>query len=249
MKKTLSVIAVAVAMAFGFTACEDDLGLLGSITLTTSNANGDQAYAADQTFNFHSAICNVNLSNVHIQYDSLGIDTTVNGSLGAVFVGTTDNILTAEDFNNITFPLVGINLRDTVVGTYQFSYNVNWSLIEMIDTTNMNRLICDGITYSGMLGNLFVVAASEQSFYLAIAGNINVTTFGRNGETVDASINNMECIYVTRDHIRNLMALTPEQRMAINPATEFPTLTFDGGMSSRRASIETVMQALETLNE
>lgn len=249
MKKTLSVFAVAVAMALGFTACEDDLGLLGSINLTTSNANGEQAYVDGQTFNFHSAICNVNLSNVHIQYDSLGIDTVVNGSLGAVFVGTTDNLLSAEDFNNITFPLVGINLRDTVVGEYQFRYNVTWSLIEMIDTTNMNRLICDGINYAGMLGNLFVVAASNSSFYLAIGGDINVTNFGRNGETVDASINNMECIYVTREHIQNLMALTPEQRLAINPAVEFPTITFNGGMQSRRASIETVMQALDRMNE
>ena len=249
MKKTLSVIAIAVAMAFGFTACEDDLGLLGSITLTSSNANGDQAYAADQTFNFQSAICNVNFSDYHLQIDSLGIDTTITGSLGSVFVGLTENLLSANDFDNITFPLVGINLRDTVVGQYDFNYIVDWSFIELIDTTNLNRMICDGIAYSGMLGNIFVVAASEQSFYMAVSGNINITSFGGNGELVNGTINNAVCVYITRDHLQNLMALTPEQRLSINPATEFPTLTFNGSMESRRASIQTVMQALENMNE
>lgn len=249
MKKTLSVIAIALAMVFGFTACEDDFGLLGSITLTSSNANGDQPYAADQTFEFHSAICNVNFSNYHLLIDSLDVDTTVTGSLGAVFVGLTENLLSANDFDNITFPLVGINLRDTVAGEYAFGYPVDWTLIEMIDTTNMNRMITDGIALSGMLGNLFVVAANETSFYLAVNGNINITSFGRNGELVNGSINDVQCIYITRDHLHNLMALTPEQRLSINFATEFPTITFNGRMESRRASIETVMQALENMNE
>lgn len=249
MKKTLSILAVAVAMAFGFTACEDDFGLLGSITLTASNANGEQPYADGQTFDFHSAICNVNVSDVHIQYDSLGIDTTITGSLGSVFVGLTENLLSADDFDNLTYPLVGINLRDTVVGTYQFGYPVNWELIELIDTTNYNRMITDGIAVAGQLGNLFVVAASDHAFYLAVNGNINITSFGGNGETVNGTINNMVCIYITRDHLQNLMALTAEQRNAINPATEFPTITFNGNMESRRASIQTVMQALENMNE
>lgn len=249
MKKTLSVIAIALAMVFGFTACEDDLGLLGSITLTSSDANGEQPYASDQTFDFHSAICNVNFSDFHLVIDSLNVDTTITGNLGAVFVGLTENLLSASDFNNLTFPMVGINLRDTVVGEYAFGYPVNWQLVEMLETTNMNRLITDGIAVSGMLGNLFVVAVSETSFYLAVNGNINITSFGNNGELVNGSINNAQCIYVTREHLRNLMALTPEQRMSINFATEFPTITFNGSMESRRASIETVMQALENMDE
>lgn len=249
MKKTLSVIAVAVALAFGFSACEDDLGLLGSITLTTSNPIGDQPYAADQTFEFHSAICNANFSNVAIQNDSLGIDTVITGNLGAVFVGLTESLLSASDFNNITFPLCGINLRDTVAGTYNFNYNIDWSFIELIDTTSLNKMITSGIAQSGNMGNLFAVAASETAFYVAVAGNINITEFGGNGSLVKGGINNVMCIYVTRDHLETLMAMPPSQRESVNLLTEFPIITFNGNMESRRASIETVMQALENMDE
>ncbi|MBR4230438.1 MAG: hypothetical protein IKR83_06975 [Bacteroidales bacterium] len=249
MKKTLSVIAVAVAMVFGFSSCEDDLGLLGNITLTTSNAVGEQAYSADQQFDFHSAICNAHLSDVHIQIDSLGIDTTLNGELGAMFVGLTDNLLSASDFDNITFPLVGINLRDTVAGTYNFTYNIDWSFIEQIDTTSLNKMITSGLSVSNNLGNLFVVAASENSFYVAITGNINVSEFGGNGSLVKGTMNNLFCIYVTRDHLETLRLMPPSQRENINLLTEFPTIVFNGNMESRRASIETVMQALESLDD
>lgn len=249
MKKTLSVLAIAVALVFGFTACEgDDLGLLGSITLTTSNAIGDQPYAADQTFEFHSAICNANFSNVAIHIDSLGIDTVLNGSLGAVFVGLTENLLSASDFNNITFPLCGINLRDTVAGTYNFTYNIDWSLIEQIDTTSINKMITSGMAVSNGLGNIFLVASSDNAFYLAVAGNINVTEFGGNGSLVNGTINNAICIYVTREHIEQLMDPSTD-RTSINLLTEFPMITFNGNMQSRRTSIETVMQALENMNE
>lgn len=237
-------------MAFGFTACDgDDLGLLGSITLTSSNVNGDQPYANDQQFNFHSAICNVNLSDAHVQVDDAGIDTTVSGSLGAVFVGTTESLLSATDFDNITYPLCGIRLNDTVTGTYTFSYNVDWSLLELIDTTNFNKMITDGIAMSGLISSIFVVASGNDAFYLGISGNVNITTFGSNGETVDGTINNVNCIYITAEHLENLMALTAEQRNSINPATEFPTITFNGSMSSRRADIQTVMNALDNLND
>ena len=250
MKKTLSVIAVAVALTFGFSACEgDDMGLLGSITLTTSNAIGDQAYTADSTFEFHSAICNANFSNVAIHIDSLGIDTVLNGSLGAVFVGLTESLFSASDFDNITFPLCGINLRDTVTGTYNFTYNVDWSLVEQIDTTSLNKMITSGMAVSNGLGNIFVVASSDNAFYLAVAGNINITQFGGNGSLVCGSINNVICIYVTREHIETLMRMPASQRESINMLTEFPMLTFNGNMESRRTSIQTVMQALENMDE
>ena len=249
MKKTLSIVAVAIAMVFGFTACEDDLGLLGHITLTSSNAIGDQPYAADQTFEFRSAICNANFSNVAIHIDSLNIDTVLNGSLGAVFVGLTESLLSATDFDNITYPLCGINLRDTVTGTYNFTYNIDWSLIEQIDTTSINKMITSGMAVSNGLGNVFVVASSDHAFYLAVAGNINVTEFGGNGSLVKGNINNATCIYVTREHIENLAALSAEQRASINLLTEFPMITFNGTMESRRASIETVMQALDNMDE
>ncbi len=249
MKKTLSLIAVAVALAFGFSACDEDLGLLGHITLNTSNAIGDQPYTNDQQFDFHSAICNANFSNVTIHNDSLGIDTVINGNLGAVFVGLTQNLLSADDFSNITFPLCGINLRDTVTGTYTFAYNVDWSFVEQIDTTSLNKMITTGMAQSSQMGNMFVVAASETAFYMAVTGNINVTEFGGNGSLVKGTINNMLCIYVTRDHLETLMAMPASQRASINLLTEFPMITFNGTIESRRASIQTVMQALENMDE
>ncbi len=249
MKKTLSIITVAIFLAFGFSACDDDLGLLGNITITSSNAIGDQPYAADQVFEFHSSVCNANFNNVSIHIDSLDVDTVINGSFGTVFVGLTESLLNVEDINNITFPLCGINLRDTVTGTYDFTYNVDWSFIEQIDTTSLNKMITTGLVQANALGNLFAVAASETAFYVAISGNINITEFGGNGSLVNGSINNMVCIYVTRDHLETLMQMPASQRAAIDLTTEFSTITFNGSMESRRASIETVLQALDDMNE
>lgn len=252
MKKTLSVIAIAVALTFGFSACEEieNLGLLGNITLTASNTLGtDQPYEAGQTFEFQSAICNAHLADVHIQNDSLGIDTVLNGELGTVFVGLTENLLSAEDFDNISFPLVGINLRDTVVGEYAFTYNIDWSFVEQIDTTSLNKMITSGLAVSSGLGNVFVMAASETAFYVAISGNINISEFGGNGSLVRGTLNNVFCIYVTRAHLETLRAMPPSQRNTINLISEFPSIVFNGTMESRRASIETVMQALDNMNE
>ena len=249
MKKTLSFIAVAMVLAFGFSACEEDLGLLGRITLTTSNAIGDQAYANDQTIEFNSAICNANFSNVAIHIDSLDIDTVLNGNLGAMFVGLTQNLLSADDFGTITYPLCGINLRDTVAGTYTFSYDINWNLVEQISNTTINKMITDGMAQSNQMGNLFVVAASETAYYVAVGGNINISEFSGNGGLVKGTVNDVTCIYVTSDHLETLMAMPASQRESINLLTEFPLVTFNGSLESRRASIQTVMQALDDMDE
>ena len=138
---------------------------------------------------------------------------------------------------------------DTVTGTYNFTYNVDWSLVEQIDTTSLNKMITSGMAVSNGLGNIFVVASSDNAFYLAVAGNINITQFGGNGSLVCGSINNVICIYVTREHIETLMRMPASQRESINMLTEFPMLTFNGNMESRRTSIQTVMQALENMDE
>jgi hypothetical protein len=255
MKKTLFVIAVAVAMAFGFTACEDDLGLLGSINLTTSNANGEQAYVDGQTFNFHSAICNVNLSNVHIQYDSLGIDTVVNGSLGAVFVGTTDNLLSAEDFNNITFPLVGINLRDTTPQAHNGNYAIHIPMVEgdfsFIDSLNENNwnyyLTNTNIRIDGEPANIMVIAVSEDEFYVCYDGNIHIDEWATVGNRIQGQVQNVKAFRVTRESLPALLDL-PERATTLLSAY-LPTVTLNGVISSPRMPSEnvSVIEALDQL--
>lgn len=248
MKKSLLAIAAAAVFAFGFTACDmniDDLlndpelNLTGSITLTTANpANGTQAYGANDTIRFKSAACNI----TEAVQDSLGVQVEA----GTVMVGTFDNLLTSNNSQaNLSFPLVGINLRGTSAQNYTVDCPVNdFSFFQYLYETDVNILITRGIQYAGVIGSLFAVAVSDTAYYIGYNGNINITNFGVEGDVVEGTVN-VNALYVTKGELEHIYN-DPAYRATIgNFATHFPSITFTGNIASRRVPIEAVIDALE----
>ncbi len=253
MKKRLTVVATAVACLFGFSACDDPLSIfdgtdiLGHITLYTSNpSNGEQAYNGGDTLNFASAMCNVNVDSVYISAGEYSGSYDVH--VGTVMVGTTDNLIT-NDVANITYPLCGLNVRDTVTGTFPIVCPVtDFGFFEYLDTTDYNSLITTGLSIGNAMGNLFVVAVAEDAYYLGYNGTVTISSYGKEGALVQGTLNNVDAIYVTADQISTIAHMSEAERATIDLATYFPHLTFNGEISSRRANIEAVMQALDELN-
>lgn len=242
MKKNIITLAVAAMCAFSFSACDDleNLDLVGHINILATNpVGGEQAYADSTELNFKSAMCNVNIDSVYVE--NMG---TYDIHAGTVMVGTTQNLV-SNDVANITFPLCGINLRDTVVGEYNISCPVNdFGFFEYLNTADVNTLITTGLSFGDQLGNLFAVAVSEESFYIGYSGSINITAYGRNElSRVEGTVNNVEAIYVTVPQLEALMTMPASERPT-NLATYFPHITFSGSISSMRADITTVMDAL-----
>lgn len=248
MKKRVLAIAALVAFTFGFVACdgETNLDLVGHINLMATNpTGGEQAYADSTALNFGSAMCNVNIDSVFIEAGEYS--GTYDIHAGTVFVGTTQTLL-SNDIANITFPLCGINLRDTIADTYEISCPIDdFSFFEYLDTTNVSSLITTGLAFGEDLGNLFAVAVSEDAYYIGYAGTITIYTYGPEYMRVVGHVNNVDAIYVTGSQIEAIAHMTEAERAAIDLATYFPHITFSGQISSMRANIELVMQALDEM--
>ena len=245
MKKNILTLAVAAMCAFSFSACDEltNLDLMGHINLVATNpTGGDQAYADSTSLHFGSAMSNVSLDSVLVEGGEYAGVYEINA--GTVMVGTTQTLL-SNNIANITFPLCGINLRDTVAGSYAISCPVNdFGFFEYLNRANMNSLITSGLEVGGMLGNLFVVAVSEESFYIGYSGSISISTYGRNElSRVEGTVNNVEAIYVTVPELEALVAMPAGQRPS-NLAAYFPHMTFSGSISSMRADITSVIDAL-----
>lgn len=245
MKKNLLALAVAAMCAFCFSACDEleGLDLVGHINLLATNpTGGEQPYSDSTELAFRSAMCNVNVDSVYIAEGEFA--GTYDIHAGTVMVGTTQNLV-SNDVANITFPLCGINLRDTVVGTYAISCPVNdFGFFEYLNAADVNTLITTGLAIGDNLGNLFVVAVSEESFYIGYSGSVNITAYGRNElARVEGTVSNVQAIYVTVPQLEALMNMPASERPS-DLAAYFPHMTFDGNISSMRADITSVLEAL-----
>ena len=261
MKKSLYTILMAVACMMVFTSCDEDLtdvfvndDVLGSITLTTSNANGPQIYGNDSTLTFKSALCNVNMRNVsiNVNVDTLDFEydtTLVNLNAGAIFVGVTGVNIT-ENTSNIDWPVCGLNLRDTVPGNYFVCVPVTtFSFLDYIDTTSINKMITTGLNFGDLPFNLFAVAAGREAYYIGYRGFVNVTAFGGNGTMVQGTITNMKAYYITLDQIRELLVLTPAERANTRLDETLSSSTFNGNFSSLRANMTSVINRINEMDE
>lgn len=249
MKKKLVALAAVVACAFTFGACEEfgDLDLVGHINLTATNpVQGlpglTQAYEDSTVLNFKSAMCNVSIDSVYIEAGEYAGSYEINA--GTVFVGTRQDIL-VNDVAQLTFPLCGINLRDTVVGNYPISLPIDdFSFIDMLDTTNVNTLITTGLAVGGNVGNVFAVAVSEEAFYLGFSGTVSISAYGQDFHRVEGTLNNVQAVYVTLEQLEYLAGLSPEQRASFDLAAYLPKITFNGSISTMRANIDAIVDAL-----
>ena len=258
MKKTFFSLLVAALCLPMFTSCDDLIDIfnsdaLGTINLTTSQAaNGDQLYADDSTITFKAGLCNVNHRNIHIDVDTLGVDydtTLLNVNAGAIYIGV-NGVNVMENTANIDWPLFGMNLRDTTVGTYYFFLPVQtFAFLNFIDTTSINSLVATGLTFQRFPFNLFAVAADKDHFYIGYSGSVNVTTFGSEGSMVEGTFNNVKAYYVTTDKLREMIALGAAEWNNRTLASELPTITFNGSFNSRRVNMTSAINRLNEMDE
>jgi hypothetical protein len=258
MKKTFLTIAIAVVCALGMSSCGDDISdilggtdALGHITFTASNPIGEQLVEEGQEFDFKSSLCNVSFDSIHMSFsfNGQGVDTVVNDlSIGTILLGVYGDQIT-ENTSNIQFPMVGINLRDTVPGEYVFHFDIDdWQFVRYIDTTNFYTMIRTGWAMTPEIGNLFGMAESRNALYIAYDGAINITSFGSEGKRIKGSINNVKCIYVTLDKLEALHNMTEAEREAVDIENYFSKVTFNGEISSKRTEISTILHAIEDAN-
>lgn len=259
MKKRFLALLTAVACLTALTSCDEDLtdifgsdDALGHITLTTSNAMGEQSYSNDMTIEFKSAICNVNNRTIEVDIDTLGVDfdtTLLNVNAGSIFVGVSGVDVTTNTAN-INWPICGINLRDTLTGNYVIDLPVdNFDFLEYIDTTSINSMITSGLNFRGRPCNLFAVAASRDEYYIGYSGSVNITAFEGAGTLVEGTLNNVRAVYITREQIEALLAMTPEERDAVSLSTTLPRITFNGTLSSLRANMTSVINRVNELDQ
>lgn len=257
MKKTLFIIVAAALCMPMFTSCDIsdimDSGALGTITLTTSQAgNGDQIYADDSTITFKSGLCNINHRDIHIDVDTLGVDydtTLLNVNAGTIILGV-NGVNVMENTANIDWPLFGMNLRDTVVGTYNFFLPVQtFAFLNYIDTTSINSLVATGLTFQSFPFNLFAVAADKDHYYIGYSGSVSVTTFGSEGSMIEGTFNNVKAYYVTTTKLREMINLGASEWNTRTLAQELPTITFNGSFTSRRANMTSAINRLNEMDE
>ncbi len=246
MKKRVLAIAAAVTMVMGMSSCTDT-NLLGYINLEASNpvagtVSSKQAYANGDSINFMSALSNVKTDTLYISDSTIGVDTVLyNLNVGALIVGSVDNI-TKADFESLSYPLCGINLRGDEAKNYPISCPVDdLSFFKYLKNADVNTLIAKGLSYNDELGNLFAIAVSEDAFYIGYDGNVNITKFGGDGSTIDGKVENLKCIYVTIPQLEELV----KKDDVSNLSSYFPTITINGTVSSRRLPLDTVLEALE----
>lgn len=242
MKKRVFALAAAACMAFGFAACDGDLNLTGSMDLVVASVDGDQPYAVGDSIKFQSALSNVKMDTIVLSDSTLGVDTTIyNLDAGTLMVGAMDNIATA-DFESLTFPLCGINLRGDETKTYNISSPVDdINFFKYLNDSDINSIIASGLQVGDELGNLFALAVSEEAFYIGYEGSIKITHFGNDGSTVDGTIQNVKAIYVTVKQLEELA----KSDGSIDLTGYFPTATFNGTISSRRLPLDAILNALE----
>jgi len=254
MKKKFLVIATAVACMFGFTACDQDTSalqdaahqlagqnMLGHIYLVPSDHQSGTMFMTNHaavnvdTMKFKSAVCNARFT-----YEGNLSDSNVAVNAGALFVGTYSDML-AEATGEINFPMVGMNLRDTVPGDYAISdVTGDFSFVSNLNDNNWKYYLThNDVQY----GNIMIVAVSEDDYYVCYEGNIHIAKFDAIGSIVEGAVQNAKAYYVTKAQLQILLALPQTQRDYLYNL--LPHVTFNGEISSRRANINDVINALE----
>ncbi len=246
MKKRVMALATAVICAFGLASCDDESlnnlieqsDLAGHVTLYVSNAQEGQMYQDGDSIRFKSAVSNVRFDTVFIDSSHVGYDLTV----GTLMVGTRDNAIThAEDLQP---PFLGINLRDTNTGVHRISCPIDKiEFFRYLYESNIESVILSGVDFGPIIGNLFAVAYDEHCYYIGYSGAITINEFGVQNSLVTGTVN-VNAIFITDTELEELVN-HEEDYIGVDLSDHFPTVTFTGEISSRRADIAAVVNALE----
>jgi len=274
MKKRILLIATAVACMFGFSACtEDDAasirdaaqqladsGVLGHVNLAPSNQNNgimgmqNAAIMYNDSLKFKSGLCCVKI-------DPQGVSGIDEGEvdLGVLSFGSFSDVLIDEN-NQVQFPLVGFNLRDTTPATHNGDYPIaiptvnvegDFSFIEDLNENNWNYYLThNDIQVSGVgeRPNIMIIAVNENEYYVCYSGKIHVDEFPAVGQRMIGQVVNVKAFRVTKEAIPLL--LNYDQRSTSILTALLPTVTLNGEISIPRMTSENVkvIEALEHLD-
>lgn len=234
MKKLL-FSAMALFAAMSLVSCDPSEivdSISGNVSLTISCEGVDNHYTDGQTIDFSSSVTDI---------------ITDSALAEMVFLGA--NINLTESNASIAAPYLGFVVADTVIGTYQID---NVMTPENIATFAPQSLLTN---LSG--NNVFLLIASDTSFYLAKAGSITLSDYPSIViEPANGTFNNVQCYYVTDSkmaYIKNLLndanAGDPAAiatLATLNIDELFPTVTFNGTFSSRRMIVQTLLDNLDS---
>lgn len=260
MKKSILFIATAVACMLGFSACEGEsvdlaqqlsgTDLFGHIYLTPSQQNNgaggyqNAAIMNRDSVKFNSGLCCVKLNTTGV---GVGMDSL---DLGTLFFGSERDVIVNSN-KEIQFPLIGINLRDSVPGDYNLripEVNGDFTFLDSLSENNWNHYLTHtNITINGEDANIMVIAVNEDEFYVCYAGNIHIDQWAAVGGRVQGQVQNAQAIRITKDILSNLPLLGGR---SIQYLTQYlPTVTLNGVISSARMTSEnvSVIEALDQL--
>lgn len=189
MKQKILALAMAVATLFAFSACEidgledliDTNSILGRIDVTTSNGEDGVTLEDGTTIRFMSSLCNA----------------VVTDSSLYTMVLATQRDLVDDNTYELSYPLIGMKLFDTVAGVYTINHVMSYEFLISVDWKHL-------LTANDTVGNMFVMAVSEDGFYFGMNGSIELTEYNGMGTMVKGNINNMQAVYMSRSRMTAL---------------------------------------------
>lgn len=273
MKKRILLIATAVACMFGFSACtEDDAaaiqnaaqqladsGVLGHIYLVPSNQNDgiwgqhNSAIMNADSLKFKSGLCCVKLNTEGVS----GVDVD-EVDLGVLSFGSFSDVVVNAN-NEVQFPLIGFNLRDTMPQNHNGDYPISiptvevegdFSFIEDLNENNWNYYLTHNnieVTGVGERPNIMIIAVNENEYYVCYSGKIHIDSFPAVAGRLNGQVVNVKAFRVTKEAIPLL--INYDNRANSILAALLPTVTLNGEISIPRMTSEnvSVIEALDHL--
>lgn len=189
MKQKILALAMAVSALFAFSACEidgledliDTNSILGRIDVTTSNGQDGVTYEDGTTIRFMSSLCNAVVTDT---------------SLYTMVLATQRNLVDDNAYE-LSYPLIGMKLFDTVAGVYTFNHVMSYEFLISVDWKHL-------LTANDTVGNMFVMAVDEDGFYFGMNGSIEISEYNGMGTMVKGNINNLQAVYMSRSRMTAL---------------------------------------------
>lgn len=189
MKQKILALAMAVSALFAFSACEidgledliDTNSILGRIDVTTSNGQDGVTYEDGTTIRFMSSLCNAVVTDT---------------SLYTMVLATQRNLVDDNAYE-LSYPLIGMKLFDTVAGVYTINHVMSYEFLISVDWKHL-------LTANDTVGNMFVMAVDEDGFYFGMNGSIEISEYNGMGTMVKGNINNLQAVYMSRSRMTAL---------------------------------------------
>lgn len=189
MKQKILALAMAVSALFAFSACEidgldeliDTNSILGKVQVTTSNGEAGVTYVDGTTLRFNSSLCNAVITDT---------------SLYTMVLATERDLVDNNEYE-LSYPLIGMKLFDTVAGVYNINHTMSYEFLISVDWKHL-------LTANDTVGNMFVMAVDEDGFYFGMNGSIELSEYNGMGTLVKGNINNLRAVYMSRSRMTAL---------------------------------------------